>query len=48
MSVVPAIQKVEVGESWSKVSIIKTARPYLNNKPKTKGLGHGLSGRMLV
>jgi hypothetical protein len=32
---------MEVGEWWSKDGLNKSARPYLKNKKKAKGLGCG-------
>jgi hypothetical protein len=37
--VIPAIQKVEVGELQSNAGPGKNRRPYLKNKLKAKGLG---------
>jgi hypothetical protein len=55
MPVIPAIYevisptwKVKVGRLSSKVSWGKSARPYLKNKLKEKGLGCGSSGRVPV
>jgi hypothetical protein len=47
MTVVPETQHVEAGRLWLKTSLGKVrTRPYLTNK--SKGLGHGPSGRALA
>jgi hypothetical protein len=42
-----ATQEAEVGESLSKANLGKSTRPYLENKLKQKGWGHGSRGRVL-
>jgi hypothetical protein len=45
MPVVPDTLEVEVGGSWFEAGLGKSVIHYQKNKLKTKGLGHGLSGR---
>jgi hypothetical protein len=48
ISVIPAIQEVEGGGTWSKVSLGKRVRPYLKNELHKKWLGCNSSGKVLV
>jgi hypothetical protein len=38
LPVIPAIQEVELGGSWSKPKLLKSVRPYLKTKLKAKRL----------